>query len=356
MQQRILHQFTEGVTVGDAISDQAFVVRSWLREAGFTSDIYAVHINPVLAKEARPALNYRPQPGEEYVIYKHSIGSSLTEQLLALPLRFLLVYHNVTPPEFVQSVDPALARQFQQGREQLALLRDRTALALADSPFNEAELRAAGFTNTGVLPITLDESHYQTPVSTKLVEELRNRHPLLLFVGRLTPNKRQEDLLKLLYYYRRIEPNATLALVGAKWLPSYSRWLREVAHNLGLGDNVIITDHVTQAEMVTYFRTADLYVSMSEHEGFGKPLIESMYLGLPVMAYAATSVPSTLGGAGVLFHEKNYEALAEMVDWLIQDKELRQRIITRQRERVQAFLAPQVKQMWAQYLQGLGLL
>lgn len=353
MQQRILHQFTEGVTVGDAISDQAFVVRGWLRDAGFTSEIYAVHIHPALAKEVRPALTYRPQPGEAYVIYKHSIGSSLPEQLLALPLRFLLVYHNVTPPEFVQSVDPALARQFQQGREQLALLRDRTALALADSPFNEAELRTAGFTNTGVLPITLDESRYQTPVAPKLVEELRSRHPLLLFVGRLTPNKRQEDLLKLLYYYRRIEPNATLALVGSKWLPAYGRWLQELARSLDLLDHVIITDHVTQAEMVTYFRMADLYVSMSEHEGFGKPLIESMYLGLPVMAYAATSVPGTLGGAGVLFHEKDYEALAEMVDWLVKDAALRQRIITRQRERVQAFLASQVKQVWEQYLQSL---
>lgn len=354
MKQRTLHQFTEGVTIGDAISDQAFAVRSWLREAGFVSDIYAVHIHAALAKEVRPALSYHPQPDEQYVIYKHSIGSTLAEQLLALPLRFLLVYHNITPPEFVQGVDPALARQFQQGRDQLVLLRERTDLALADSPFNEAELRAAGFTPTGVLPITLTESQYQAPNSAELVEQLRQRHPLLLFVGRLTPNKRQEDLLKLFYYYRRIEPNATLALVGSKWLPAYSRWLQELARSLGLTDHVIITDHVSHEEMLTYFRTADLYVSMSEHEGFGKPLIESMYLGLPVLAYAATSVPGTLGGAGVLFHEKNYEALAEMVDWLIKDTALRQRIITRQHARVQAFLAPQVKQQWEQYLQRLG--
>ncbi len=355
MNQRILHQFTEGITIGDAISDQAFTVRAWLREAGFTSDIYATHINAALVKEVRPALSYRPQPSEKYVIYKHSIGSSLVDQLLALQLRFLLVYHNVTPPAFVQGVDPALARQLQQGIEQLGALRTRTDLALADSPFNEAELRTAGFTHTGVLPITLEESRYQTPTNAQLVEKLRTRHPLLLFVGRLIPNKRQEDLLKLLYYYRRIEPAATLVLVGAKSLPAYGRWLQEMVRTLGLADHVIITDHVTHEEMITYFRTADLYVSMSEHEGFGKPLIESMHLGLPVLAYAATSVPGTLGGAGVLFHEKNFEVLAEMVDLLVKDPALRQRIIAHQQERVQAFLAPQVKQQWQQYLQGLAL-
>src|SRR5436190_9586661 len=106
MNQCTLHQFTDGVTIGDAITDQAFAVRGWLREAGFTSDIYATHIHPALAKEVRPALSYRPQVDERYVIYKHSIGSALADQLLALPVRFLLVYHNVTPPEFVRSVDP----------------------------------------------------------------------------------------------------------------------------------------------------------------------------------------------------------------------------------------------------------
>lgn len=354
MKQRILHQFTDGVTVGDAITDQAFAVRAWLREAGFTSDIYAAHIHPDLAKEVRPATTYRPQPDERYVIYKHSIGSPIAEQLLALPLRFLLIYHNVTPPEFFQQIAPALVLQLQWGRTQLAHLRERTDLALADSAFNEAELRAAGFANTGVLPITLEASRYATPPCPDLVDRLRAHHPLLLFVGRITPNKRQEDLLKLLYYYRRIEPNATLALVGSKWLPSYARWLEGLARSLGLRDHVLMTDHVTHAQMVTYFRCADLYVSMSEHEGFGKPLIESMLLELPVLAYAATSVPGTMGGTGVLFREKNFETLAEMVDLLVKDTHLRQRVIVRQQERVQDFLTPQVKALWQAYLAGVG--
>jgi glycosyltransferase involved in cell wall biosynthesis len=89
---------------------------------------------------------------------------------------------------------------------------------------------------------------------------------------------------------------------------------------------------------------------MSEHEGFGKPFIESMYLDLPILAYAAGGVPDTLGGVGVLFHHKDYEALAEVVDILVRDVHLRQRIIARQRERVQMFLEPQVREVWESLL------
>ncbi len=354
MNQRILHQFTEGIAVGDAISDQAFAIRTWLREAGFTSDIYATHIQAALSKEVRPAHTYQPSADERYVVYHHSIGSTVAEHLLRLPVRFVLIYHNVTPPAFVQAVDPKLARQLEYGLAQLEVLCPRTDLGLAVSPYNEADLRAAGFADTAILPIFLEERHYQTSNLPALTARLHDRHPLLLFVGRIAPNKRQEDLIKLLYYYRRIEPRATLALVGSQWLPAYVNWLKNLAQSLGLAEHLIFADHVTQAELVSYFRTADVYVSMSEHEGFGKPLIESMYLGLPVLAYATTGVPGTMGGTGVLFHEKNYEVLAEMVDMLIKDRALRARIIVRQQARAQMFLAPQVRQLWQRYLSCLA--
>jgi glycosyltransferase involved in cell wall biosynthesis len=102
--------------------------------------------------------------------------------------------------------------------------------------------------------------------------------------------------------------------------------------------------------LVTYYRLADIYVSMSEHEGFGKPLIESMYFGIPVLAYAAAGVPETMGGAGVLFREKDYEALAELVDIIVKDETIRDRIVARERERVKEFLEPSVRQKWEQYL------
>lgn len=345
-----LNQIIIGAMPGDAITDEAFLLRRWLREMNFTSDIFAQYIHPTLENEVRPVTTWRQQANEEWLIYHHSIGSPVAEQLMASSLRLILIYHNVTPPEFFTTINPALSREMSEGRAQLLALRSHTALALADSSFNEQDLIAAGFPKTGVLSIALDESNLNLPSNPDLFARYDRAGVYLLFVGRQVPNKKQEDLIKLLYFYQRIEPRARLFLIGDAWVPAYAHWLRDLSIDLGLEDAVVFAGQVTQQDLVTYYRLANVYVSMSEHEGFGKPLIESMYFGLPVLAYAAAAVPGTLGDAGVQFHHKDYEALAEVIDILVRDASLRRRIIARQRERVKEFLAPQVQQVWRKFL------
>jgi len=348
--QKVFHQMVIGTTPGDAITDQALVIQRWLREAGFQSEIYAESIHPSLLGKVKSYRDYRPSWPGELVILHHSIGSDLVEYLLGQDVRFLIIYHNVTPPEFFQPFDPFLASQVRRGKEQLHHLRQRTVLALGDSSFNESELHQVGYVQTGVLPIVLDPAQYDLEPHPDLLARYQGSGVKLLFVGRLVPNKRQEDLIKLLWYYRRIDPKARLFLVGSPWVPSYAEWLQELAEMLGLAEAVVFAGHVSQRDLVTYYRLADIYVSMSEHEGFGKPLIESMYFGLPVLAYAAAGVPETMGGAGVLFREKDYEALAELVDIIVKDGVLRNRIVVWERERVKEFLEPSVRQRWEQYL------
>jgi glycosyltransferase involved in cell wall biosynthesis len=263
---------------------------------------------------------------------------------------FLLIYHNITPSDFFQPFDPLLASQTRRGREQLQHLRKRTLLALGDSFFNEAELRQVGYVHTGVLPIVLDPAQYDLEPNLDLLNRYRGGGVKLLFVGRLAPNKRQEDLIKLLWYYRRIDPEARLFLVGSPGASSYPEWLQELTEMLNLTEAVVFTGRVSQKDLVTYYRLANIYVSMSEHEGFGKPLIESMYFGIPVLAYASAGVPETMGGAGVLFRRKDYEALAELIDIIVKDETLRNRIVARERERVKEFLEPSVRWKWEQYL------
>jgi glycosyltransferase involved in cell wall biosynthesis len=177
----------------------------------------------------------------------------------------------------------------------------------------------------------------------------------LLFIGRLAPNKRQEDLVKLLYCLRRIRPEARLILVGDRWEVGYDRWVEQLAAEMGLGQAVTLAGKVSSAEMVAYLRSADCYVSMSDHEGFGVPLIESMYLGLPVVAYGSAAVPETMGGAGLVFYEKAYEHLAELIDMLLADEAWRRRLIAGQQARAQAFLEPRVRRLFVAQLERVGL-
>jgi len=346
----ILHQFVVGASPGDAITDHALLLRRWLREDGFNSHIFAESIAPGLEGNIKSYLAYRPDRKGAVVILHHSIGSDVVDYLLSLDVRVVLIYHNVTPASFFESSDPALAAQLARGRDQLLSLRSRTLLGLGVSKYDENELCQAGFASTGVLPIVLDEEAYNFKPNPRLLERYQDSGPNLLFVGRLVPNKCQDDLIKIMYYLKRIVPVARLFLVGSPWLPAYADWLQELAVELEVSGRVIFTGHVSQRDLVTYYQLADLYVSMSEHEGFGKPFIEAMYFGIPVVAYAAAAVPGTLGGSCVLIHAKKYVALSELLSILLENDALRPRIILKQREKVKQFLGPQVKQIYHQYL------
>lgn len=349
-----IHQFLTGATEGDAITDQAFLIRRWLREAGYESNIYAWHLHASVEDEVRPMSAHRSSRQEIRGIYHHSIGSDVPAYLTRLGLRLILIYHNITPAEYFENSDPLRAYLARLGIEQLALLRPSTDLALAVSGYNAAGLTAAGFAHSAILPICLEPKRYEMAENGQSASETHKGRPRLLFIGRLAPNKRQEDLVKLLYCLRRIRPEAHLTLIGDRWEVGYDRWIEKLAADLGVRQGLTLTGKVSQAEMVTHLRAADLYVSMSEHEGFGVPLIESMLLGLPVLAYGAAAVPETMDGTGVIFYCKAFEELAELVDMVLADEALRRRIIAGQRARVEAFLEPKVKGRFLTYLQEIG--
>ncbi len=356
MSQPTLHQFLTGATEGDAISGQAFLLRGWLRELGFASEIYAQHVHESVADEVKPLAAYRRSSGETWAIVRHSIGSAVADFLARQKLTLFLIYHNITPPAYFERIDPMRAEMARQGLAQLDTLRPHTGFAVADSAFNAKDLVAAGYENPAVFPITLRQDLYEGELSAQISAEMARSGPNLLFVSRLAPNKKQADLVKLLAHVRRIHPDARLHLIGTRWEVGYDKWVEQISAEMGLSDAVVIHGKVSNQELVTAYRTADLYVSMSEHEGFGVPLIESMYCELPVLAYASTAVPFTMASAGVLFTEKRYAELAELVDLLLSDTALRQRIIAGQTARVQAFLAPQTRQLFEGYLHQAGLL
>lgn len=350
MRRPALHQCLVGATPGDAITDFAFLLRSWLREDGFQSELYAESIHPSLEREVSSYTGHRPQSSDEVIILHHSIGSDIVDYVLSTGLRILLIFHNITPARFFEHSDPQLVQQILRGREQLAELRTRTVLALGVSEYDTAELVSMGYSPTGVLHLALDPAAYQKPSNVALQRRYAHGGPNLLFVGRIAPNKCQDDLVKLLYHVRRIEPDARLFVVGSRWLAVYADWLEEFSHELGVSDAVVIPGHVDQRDLVTYYRLADLYVSMSEHEGFGKPFLEAMHFGVPILAYAAAAVPETLGGAGILFHSKNHEALAELVALLAESPDLRNRVARTQSRRVEQFLVSSVRRSWSEHI------
>ena len=335
-----VHQFHPVLGPGDAMSDHVFALRRCLREWGHASEAYAVEIKP----GADGALPYRQlfrtlRP-EDTLILHFSIGNEVFDELTKLPARRVLVFHNVTPPEFFVGINVHAAAHARLGLRQLARLQPRIDLAIGVSEFDRAQLEDAGYAKTAAVPILIDWSRFDVPPDDDVRGLLHGIRTKLLFVGRISPNKRQDDLIRMLAYYRRvIDPEALLILVGShRDQPHYYARLRALADQLGLSGAVRFTGPVSMAQLVAYYTEASVFVSLSEHEGFGVPLLEAMYLGTPVLAYDAAAVGETVGDGGVLLRgKKDLAEAAEAAHLLAEDLGWRQAAVDAGRERVKAF-------------------
>jgi L-malate glycosyltransferase len=326
---------------GDAIGDEAVRIRDVLRRSGMESDIYALDIDEEAAADVVP---FDERGGSDAVILHFALPSPLTSAFAESSAKRVLVYHNITPPSFFRGYDDELVRIAAHGRRELASLARSCDLALGDSEFNRKELESLGFERTGVLPILLELSPYrETEPGAVLSRMLGDGRPNFLFVGRVYPNKRFEDLARLAFFYKKyVSEDFRFLLVGrAGRMERYQQSVQALADRWGLRPGeFLFTGHLSFEDLVACYRAADLFVSMSEHEGFAVPLLESMLFEVPILAFAAGAVPDTLGEAGIQFHEKNYEELAEMAHLLSTEDDLRQRVAASGRRRLERF-APQ---------------
>jgi glycosyltransferase involved in cell wall biosynthesis len=253
----------------------------------------------------------------------------------------VLHYHNVTPARFFAPFDAGLARVAAAARTELADLAGRVDLAVGDSEYNRRELDSLGFRRTGVVPILLDlERLTGAPRVPALEWMLQDGLTNILFVGRIAPNKRLEDHIRLAEHYMRyVDAFYRFIFVGRyDVVPGYYESVRAMMATYRMvPERFWFTGPVPDRELAAYYRNAHAYVSLSEHEGFCVPLVEAMAMDVPVLAYADAAVPETLGGAGVSFRPKDLEFAAELLGGLIYDAPFRQGVLAGQRTRVRDF-------------------
>ena len=325
---------------GDAIGDTALHMRDFLRSKGFVADIYCLDRDKGLEAEGLPFAEFPPAGKGDVTILHFALPSPLTAGLARQAGRKVIVYHNITPERFFAPYNAEMARICRVGREELASLVPSVDLALADSEYNRRELAELGFRKTDVLPLFIDFRKYGTPAYDFVRGLYRDGRVNILFVGRVAPNKRIEDLIKVVFYYKKyISPLVRLIVVGkTSALPNYFESLVRMADEFYLRpEEIAFAGHVPDAEMFALYKASDVFLSMSEHEGFCLPLVESMVFDLPIVAYDAAAVPFTLDGAGVLFGTKRPDLVAELVARVTGDAELRGRIVEGQRRRLERF-------------------
>ncbi|HSF19912.1 MAG TPA: glycosyltransferase [Vicinamibacteria bacterium] len=325
-------QMLAALSKGDAIGNEALRIQAILREEGYESEIFAESVHPDMASRARKLWDYSQiSSPDDLVILHFSIGAGVSTFAYHLPNPILLVYHNITPARWFAPYHRHLAGLCYHGRRELQAFVPRVRLAVGDSEFNRAELEAVGFHPTGVLPLLLDDSRLHVEPNEAVVGMFDDDKKNFLFVGRVIPNKCFDDLVKVFAFYQKfIDRNCRLLLVG-EWVgfEKYHEALVRLVDDFQLKD-VVFTGHVEDDDLVAYYEVADLFLCLSEHEGYCVPLIEAFRFGVPVMAMDAGAVPETLDGAGVLIREKRIDEIALMAHAIVTDDSLSSKIVAGQ--------------------------
>jgi glycosyltransferase involved in cell wall biosynthesis len=354
----IVNQWVPAAHKGDAIGDSARRMRGLLRRMGHSSDLFALTIDDDLSGEVRPFADSAAARGD-VTIFHFALPSPMTTAFARLSRGKVLLYHNVTPASYFAPYDAALFRLAAIARHELGSLVGKVDLALGVSEYNRQELDALGFVPTGVLPLAVDLSRLTRAVHRPALDKsLDDDFVNFLFVGRIAPNKKIEDHIRLAEHYKRyVDAYYRFIFVGRyDAVPRYYATIRRLMSEYRLlNERFVFTGPVTDEDLAVYYRRAAVYISMSEHEGFCAPLLEAMAMDVPVLAYAAAAVPETLNGAGVQFASKDMEHAAELLGALAFDETLRAQVIAGQRRRLQDFSDARVEQQLASVVSCQGL-
>lgn len=332
-------QMIPSITYGDAVSNNCLATGKLLESMGFDNEIYAENIGSNLPKGVvRNVADLPRLTAKDVVIYHGAIGSDLNYLLPTLPCRKIMIYHNITPPEFFEGFCATSENLCRQGLDQMQYLSDKLDYCLADSAFNKEDLLKMGYTcPVDVSPLLIAFGDYETPPSQEMIARYSDGVTNLLFVGRLAPNKKQENVVRAFYFYHKfLNPKSRLFLAGSG-SGAYVDALHDYVDALGLQDSVIFPGHIKFNELLALYHCADAFLCMSEHEGFCVPLLEAMYFDVPVIALRSSAVPWTMGGSGVLLESSDPVLAAQTLNDVLTDPARKEQILAGQRERLKFF-------------------
>ncbi|MCR4863152.1 MAG: glycosyltransferase family 4 protein [Ruminococcus sp.] len=348
-------QLLPTLSFGDAIGNDTIALRGAIRDMGFDTDIYAENIDKRLpAGSGQSIEKLRGLKSDDIVLYHKSTGTDLTFRIDDYKCRRIMVYHNITPPEFFRPYSAAATALTEYGYKGVEFLRDKVEYCLADSGYNRGELLKMGYKcPIDVRPILIRFEDYKQAPDEETLSKYRDGKTNLVFVGRIAPNKKQEDVIRAFYCYKRINPESRLILVGSySGMENYYHRLVKYAAALGLADDVVFTGHIKFSAILAFYRAADVFVCMSQHEGFCVPLVEAMFFDVPIVALDTSAISDTLGGSGFLIDDGDPVFAAAVIDRIVRDKALREEIISGQRRRLGDFSYERIRDIFEKQLRN----
>jgi glycosyltransferase involved in cell wall biosynthesis len=329
-----VHQVLSGAGPFDAVTNEAMHFRRLFTEWGWGGRDVAAAMDPRMDGRVG-TLGDLETGADDILIIHYSAYAPKLARVLAEPCPKLLLSHNVTPARWLWEHEPMTAVQCALGRGQLPQFVDRCDAVAADSEFNAAELRDAGARDVTVMPCLAHPGRLGEPLTADPPGP-----PTVLFVGRLMPHKRQDEVIRVFAHFREEHaPDARLVLVGEPLTARYRDQLEGVAEAVAPGA-VRFEAGLSVEELGDRYRSAHAFLCLSEHEGFCIPVLEALHLGVPVIARPAGAIPEVAGDAALLVEDRDPAVVSELLALVVEDAELRTELRRRGRERAAA-LAPE---------------
>ncbi len=341
------------IAFGDAIGNHVLALSNAFDARGYKNKIYAQVLDSRIPKGKAENIEYYKKKDGDVILYHMSTASELNRQVFDYGVPVIMNYHNITPAHFFRGYLERAEKACEEAREDLAYMADKVAGCVSDSAYNQQELEELGYSCPMTdIPILIAFDDYSKEPDKETLEQYSDGYTNIVFVGRIVPNKKQEDVIEAFYYYKKyFNRKARLILVGTSaGADAYTDGLKLYVKELGLEENVIFSGQISFAKILAIYQAADVFLCMSEHEGFCVPLVEAMYFSKPIVAYDSTAIGNTMGQAGILLEEKKPLETAAVINYLCENKELYQQIQQNQKERLQDFAHEKVEESYMSFL------
>lgn len=333
-------QIVSSLNFGDAVGNDVIAIQNYLKKNNIVTAIFTNSIHSKIEFGTAFLIDKLPKLREDDIIVYHFASEDpLCEMIKQASCKVVLRYHNVTPPKFFHGFDFAAEMNTKKGLEQIRELAPYIDYGIVVSEFNKQDLINMGYTcPIEVAPILIQFDDYKKKPSQSVIDKYSDGRHNIIFVGRMAPNKKVEDVISAFATYKMTyDKDARLFLVGNyNEEDKYYKFLRKHISKLQVED-VFFSGHIPFDEILAYYTIADVFICMSEHEGFCVPLVEAMFFEVPIVAYLQCAVPDTLGGTGVGIENKDFEIIAMKMNELLQDEVYRNRIIQAQKKRLTDF-------------------
>ena len=329
-------QLAPGSELATPAAEEAALYHQAFLDWGWKSEIY---VSSSIEDESSDG-KMQPQIEPADLLVLHFCNIAPAAELPDHPAeRTVVILHQLLPPFLVPHCQPQTGR-FRQAEEQLRSLAAGCPLAIGHTVAACNRLEQLGFSRIRRLPYLADAEPLSVEPDPVLLKMVTGESPLLFFDGDIHGGANLEDLVRTVWFCRNFtDPGVRLVVAGSTDLcPACLEPVSMVIEEYGIEkEAVVFTGSLSAAELGACLRAADIFIQFSGYDWNGARLLRALNAGIPAVAFAEAAPAEILGDAGILLSDTINSSSAEVIHRLLDDPDWRERVISRQRDRLETF-------------------